>query len=88
MRRRLNYLVSSPVQERKIPLAVQKYMNKAAGKWPCTRHEAGVGNNVHANCSIGGSVALFKQFQNCLGQMACLLLCTCLRCAHVFCYSL
>ncbi|DBB00448.1 TPA: hypothetical protein ACH3X3_002163 [Trebouxia sp. C0006] len=32
MRRRLNYLVSSPTQERKTPLAVQKYMNKAADR--------------------------------------------------------
>ena len=31
MRRRLSYLVPSPSQERKIPLAVQKYMHSAAG---------------------------------------------------------
>jgi len=38
MRRRLNYLVSSPTQERKVPLAVQKYMSKAAGTPPSTWH--------------------------------------------------
>ena len=37
MRRRLNYLVPTSIQDRSIPLAVQKYMHKAAGVYSsCT----------------------------------------------------